>query len=102
MVRLEPFYLFVSEPHRPHDGVGTAEWLNGCTQGHEVGVTAYFDRLVRAGLHAAVTFPAHIDGTVEGLVGGLIEHHQVVRTDILAGGLVERFTSVAFFIDYKA
>ena len=97
----EPFQgLAIPELDGPHDGVGAAQRNGAGAQGHDVGVVADFDGLLGADFNAVVAFPALFRFLVDSLFAFGIQDHQVIGADVLASGLVQRFTTVTFFGNY--
>jgi hypothetical protein len=62
---------------------------------HKVGISANLDRLARTGLDAAHAFPALVRFLVEGFHALGVELHEIVRTDIHAGGDFTTLAAVA-------
>src|SRR4030067_685480 len=104
---LEALQGAVAELDGPHDRVGTTQGLHRAAERHDVGVVAHFDGLLRADLDAAVALPALLRLLVvrlHGVAGGgtvLVGHHQVMRGDVNACGLVLTLAAIALIGTYE-
>src|SRR5262245_56610092 len=92
---LEALHLTVPELDGPHDRIRPAKRGEARAERHHVAVPAHRDRALRTGLHARVALPAEIRLLVPGFSERLVERHEVVRTDVLAGRTVQRLAPVA-------
>jgi hypothetical protein len=91
----------IAELAGPHDVLGTHHGHDGASQGHEIGIAAYFDGLGGADLDTGKAFPALIRLLVVSLHGVSVEDHQVVGANVHASGLVAALAAVTFFLNYK-
>jgi hypothetical protein len=98
---LEALDETIAELAGPHHVLGTHHGHNGASQGHEIGIAAYFDGLGGADLDAGKTFPALIRLLIVSLHGVWVQDHQVVGANVHASGLVAALAAVTFFLNYK-
>src|SRR5713226_1735903 len=92
----EPFCLRISELHRPYNRVSAAQRRQPRPERNDVAVAAHLDRGLWTRLHARVALPTLVGLLVPRLAEALVEHHEVVGTNVHARGAIQRLAAVAF------